>query len=98
MTRILLTVVLPLLAPTVCYILWIWFLNKKKKDEADKRPLKEWQTWPWMRLVGLGSVLVILSVLALNFLGTDGSESGRYIPPHMKDGEVVPGRFVDDGE
>ena len=98
MIRTLLTVILPLLAPTVAYILWVWFMNKKKKDEEEKRPLKEWQTWPWVRLVSLGSVLVIISVLAFNISLGQEDERGRYIPPHMKDGEVVPGRFVTDEE
>mgnify|MGYP000347603215 CR=1 FL=1 len=98
MIRILITVILPLLAPTIGYMLWIWFLNKKKKDEADHRPLKDWQTWPWSRLLGLGSVLLIISIVAINLNIGQEVESGRYIPPHMKDGEIVPGRFVDETE
>jgi len=48
---------------------------------------------PWTILTVAGLVLVILSFVLWRFSSDDAPE-GTYIPPHVEDGEVVPGQFL----
>jgi hypothetical protein len=48
---------------------------------------------PWTILTVAGLVLVILSFIWWRFSSGDSPE-GIYTPPHVVDGEVVPGQFV----
>ncbi|HXY98654.1 MAG TPA: DUF6111 family protein [Stellaceae bacterium] len=88
MIRILLTVVLPLLLPTLVYLLWL--------AVAQRAPLgapAQWRALPWPWLVGIGLALV---AAMLYFIGTriGGSPLGVYVPPQYIDGQVVPGHVV----
>jgi hypothetical protein len=88
MIRVLLTVVAPLLLPTLLYLLWLVV--------AQRVPLGgpgPWRALPWPWLVGIGLVLV---AAMLYFIGTrvGGSPQGVYVPPRYIDGEVVPGHVV----
>ena len=88
MIRVLLTVVAPLLLPTLLYLLWLVV--------AQRVPLGGpglWRALPWPWLVGIGLVLV---AAMLYFIGTrvGGSPQGVYVPPRYIDGEVVPGHVV----
>ena len=57
--------------------------------------LRKERVHPWTFLTAAGLMLVILSFV---WWGLSGGESttGVYIPPHLEDGEVVPGQFVPD--
>jgi hypothetical protein len=85
--RLLLDVVLFLLPFFLYGIYWraIGFAVSRRKARA----------YPWTLLTAAGLVLVILSFV---WWGLSGGEpaSGVYIPPHVKDGEVVPGQFAPD--
>lgn len=48
---------------------------------------------PWTILTASGLVLVILSFVWWSFVSDETTE-GTYIPPHLENGEVVPGAFV----
>jgi hypothetical protein len=48
---------------------------------------------PWTILTATGLVLVILSFFWWR-LSIDQAAEGIYVPPHVEDGEVVPGQFV----
>jgi hypothetical protein len=82
MIRILLTYVLPLILPTVLYLLWLRFAVARGR--APEVP------YVWLLLAGL--VLVTITVFGLTLSG--GTPTGRYQPPHLEDGRVVPGRVV----
>jgi hypothetical protein len=59
----------------------------------NKRKVFERQNWkgpmPWLIVAGL--TLSILSIIVSNAL-TERSTKG-YIPPHLENGKLVPGRF-----
>jgi hypothetical protein len=86
MIRVLLTVVLPLLLPTLVYLLWMAAAQRAPRDAAA-----QWRALPW--LVGIGLVLV---AGMLYFIGTrvGGEPQGVYVPPRYVDGEIVPGHVV----
>lgn len=76
----------PLLLPFFLYFLWT-FIEKRRKAaggwEAKDTP------WIWLSITGL--VLLIGSLLATGLLiGTE--RGGTYVPPHVEDGKIVPGR------
>ena len=88
MIRVLLTVVLPLLLPTLLYLLWLVAVRPARL--AAPAP---WRLLPWPWLLAAG---VLLMALMLYVVGTRLSRSpqGVYVPPHYVDGEVVPGHIV----
>ncbi len=86
MLRILLTYLLPFLLPFVAYGIYLLLMRHER----------ELTSWPVFTLTIAGLMLCGGSLVywALN----DGSPpGGTYLPPSYQDGEIVPGRFVDDG-
>jgi hypothetical protein len=51
---------------------------------------------PWTMLFVSGLVLVVASFVVLGFLEDTGSR-GTYVPPHVENGQVVPGH-VEQGK
>ncbi|WP_420549010.1 hypothetical protein [Curvivirga sp.] len=93
MIRIILTVVLPLIAPTLIYFFLVRLRAKWKKEDETAEHIPAYHAWPWFRLIGFGGVLLILTFLVFGFPNYDGFH-GKYVPPHMENGELVPGQFV----
>jgi hypothetical protein len=77
---------IPLLLPFVLYFLWVAIERRRKAAggwEARDTP------WIWLSMTGL--VLLIVSLLGAGlFIGSE--PGGTYVPPHVEDGKVVPGR------
>jgi hypothetical protein len=87
MSRIVLTVVLPLLAPTVIYLLWLMVWRRVAVAGAG------WPTLPWPWLLGAGVVLTAAMLMILG-VGFGTAPNGVYVPPHLDDGQVVPGHIA----
>lgn len=87
MIRVLATIVLPLLLPTLIYVLWL--------KAAQRTPLASsavWRALPWPWLLGTGIVLAALTLYAIGArLG--GSPEGQYVPPQWVGGKIVPGHI-----
>lgn len=92
MIRQILTVVVPLLAPTIAYILYLYFTAKNREAEEQGKRLPEWRRWPWLVLVPTGALLAALSIALLGLPGSS-DDPGAYVPPHMENGKIVPGGF-----
>jgi len=100
--RILLNYIIPLLLPTAAYFLWLWLMRRYSgarggdagaaggaEDEgAETKPVP----WLWLALAGLVLMAITLFALALRGGNTPG---GTYVPPHIEDGRIVPGRVVE---
>lgn len=86
----LITFVLPLLAPTVVYFLWTYFRGKKAGNDGDATPSK-----PWLLLIGGGLMLASAVTVILGIVTAD-PDRGTYVPPHMENGELVPGGYVQE--
>ena len=85
MTRIFLTIVLPLLLPTALYMVWAASLGRAELAGA----VGPWRSLPWTWLLVAGAVLVaIVLVVVVQF---SGAREGSYVPPHLENGSVVPG-------
>ncbi|NQV54773.1 MAG: hypothetical protein HQ503_02855 [Rhodospirillales bacterium] len=84
--RIFLTVVLPLVAPFVIYLVWVTVDARRKG-----RGLPNWEEGNWFWAFIAGGVLMVLS---LGYLVTRGEEPGtKYMPPHYDDGKILPGKY-----
>lgn len=84
MLRAWLQVLVPFLAPFAVYFVWRLLVTRE-------RALLERTPWYVLTLVGLA--LAAVSLASLAFI-TGAPPDVTYEPPHMQDGQVVPGRFV----
>ena len=82
MIRILLTYVLPLILPTLLYLLWLRFAVARGRTPEVP--------YVWLLLAGL--VLVTITVFGLTISG--GSPTGTDHPPRIEEGRLVPRRVV----
>ncbi|HYH19769.1 MAG TPA: DUF6111 family protein [Azospirillum sp.] len=91
MLRILLTIVLPLVLPTVVYLLYVTTVEARRARAAQEGgPVPWWVEAPWPWLVGGGVVLVGLTLGALALTGGD-KPGGVYVPAHMENGRLIEG-------
>ena len=86
MTRVALTVILPLLLPTALYLLWALAAGRLAEPSA-----LVWRSLPWIWLAVCGAVLAAAVLVLVSQLG--GVRNGSYVPPHVEDGRVVPGHM-----
>jgi hypothetical protein len=86
MLRVFLTIVLPLLFPTVLYLLWVTALGSQ-----EGRALS-WAAIPWIWLICAGTILltIVLFIVTVRF---GSPEEGVYVPPRWKGGQIVPGHI-----
>jgi hypothetical protein len=87
MTRVALTILVPLILPGVLYVVWLRATGRLIAVRGGIVPLP----WPW--LIGSGLVLAALTLVAVNLRFGD-SPQGAYVPPHVEGDRVVPGRVV----
>jgi Family of unknown function (DUF6111) len=86
MLRVCLTIVLPLLLPTVLYIAWIGLIGSPRDGTAF------WAAVPWVWLAGAGAVLLAI-VLVVVTVGFGTTQRGVYVPPRLQNGRIVPGHI-----
>ena len=62
-------------------------------DDSDHPP--HWTQWPWLWVLASTLIVSILGLIGLvNFSTQNVVEPGqKYVPPTMKDGEIVPAHF-----
>ena len=84
MLRVILTIVVPLVLPTVVYMLWM----RSVRGDGTGEPAR-WRGLPWIWLAGAGVVLLalVLFVVTVHF-GT--SRPGVYVPPRYEGGHLIP--------
>ncbi len=82
--RILLSIVLPFLLPTLFYAAWL-FLTRRLEGIG-------WTSFPWPWLAGSGIALAALFLYVVN-VHFGQAPQGTYVPPQWIDGKVVPGHL-----
>ena len=85
--RVVFTIILPLILPTVLYLAWMWLLNWPPRGE-----MAGWGALPWLWLAATGVVL-LTAVLFVVTVGFGTSTPGVYVPPRLENGHVVPGHI-----
>lgn len=87
--RSLLTILIPLLLPTLLYFGYVWIARRRGGGGAGGQPTRD---IPWLWLGGAGVLLLAVTLLATALFG--GAMPGsRYEPPQLIDGQVRPGEF-----
>ena len=86
MARFFLIMLIMILLPFAAY--WVRRSLAGETGEAEDVP-----TVP---LLAAGLGLALISVLALVLTGTGGQRDGRYVPPSLEDGQIIPGHFEDE--
>ncbi|MCC6468544.1 MAG: hypothetical protein IT563_09495 [Alphaproteobacteria bacterium] len=92
MIRVLASIVLPLVLPTMLYLLYAWHLGRRARardPSGGATPAEVDVPWSWLVLAGV--VLMLIS-LAVNFVDTGAKPGAHYEPAHMENGKLVPGR------
>lgn len=89
MFRGLLTYIVPFLMPIAGYAAWIWYRTQHAQTHGGQAP--KFEQGPWPLMLFLGAVLSF-AVLAVGALNTGGKPGDIYIPPHVENGKIVPGR------
>jgi hypothetical protein len=90
MVRIVFTYIVPLLLPSAVYFAWGWYRTRYVAEHDGQAPKLE--SGPWALLLFLGAVLTLASFATTALL--QGSAAGSvYTPPHLENGQVVPGRM-----
>jgi Family of unknown function (DUF6111) len=85
MLRVLLEYLLPLLLP---FLLWLAYVALTRSTAPG------WvRDAPWPQLAGAGLVLAAISLVTWSLLSGAPPEEA-YIPPHLENGEIVPGTTV----
>jgi MFS superfamily sulfate permease-like transporter len=84
MLRILIEVLFPFVAPFLVFAAWR-LLVTRGRGFLDRVP--------WFVLTASGLVLVLATLLSMAFVTGDEPDQ-VYVPPHVRDGQVVPGRFM----
>ena len=87
MLREILTLVVPLLLPTVVYLAW---LQTTRWSEADGPVGWHRLPWVWLAVTGVILTAVVLFVVTVGF-GTE--RLGVYVPPRTEGGRIVPGHI-----
>lgn len=88
MARILLTYIVPFLLPMAVYAAWTWYRARYAAAHGGEAPRLERGPWPLLVFLGAVSAFAVLGATA--FLA-GGPTDQRYVPPHVVDGQVVPG-------
>lgn len=78
--------------PFVIYFAYRNFLLRHKLEEGE-----EYSPVPYHRLFVIGGVLAILAFVGFYLFGDKG-HPGTYVPAHMEDGKLVPGKVVNDNQ
>lgn len=95
MVRVLLTYILPLLAPAAVFVLWTWARATYVRRHGGQPPAIEDGPWFWLLLSG--GVLVLATLGATALLTEAGRPGDTYVPPRVIDGKIVPGHHEHDG-
>ena len=87
MLRVVATIIVPLILPSVLYLAWMWLVGSSERGEPAA-----WGALPWLWLAAIGVVLLaaVLFVVTVHF-GT--STPGVYVPPRLENGRIIPGHI-----
>lgn len=92
MIRVLLEELLPLLLPTLVYLLWWAFFGRQRRTVTGET--KPWYDGPWFWLI-LAGVGLSGAMLFYTAMHTGGAPTGTFVAPRYQDGRVIPGHIDD---
>jgi hypothetical protein len=90
MSRIIFTYIVPFLMPAAIYVLWVWYRTRYVAAHGGEAPKLEQGPWPLLLFAGAVLAFVVLGTTAM-LRGDD--PTGTYVPPHVENGQVIPGHL-----
>jgi uncharacterized membrane protein YfcA len=81
----------PLLAPLALYLLWFVRATRAAHAAGHTMPRLGDVPWPWLAAI---AVLLAVGTLSAFLTMGGGAPGGHYEPPHLLDGQIVPGRVT----
>lgn len=95
MLREIVTIAVPLLAPTVLYMIWVSHRARRARSRGEEFEARRLAQWPWLWLVLSGAVFAAATLALAAMIGV-GDIHREYVPPHLDEsGKVVPGHYID---
>jgi len=92
MTRIFLTYILPLVLPSLIYVLWIW--NARRTHDPDSEDdLPGLRRGPLFWSLVSGFLLMITGMITIALMSGDPPDSGTYQSPRLEDGKILPPNY-----
>ena len=96
MIRLLVEFLLPLVAPTAVYAIWLAWRQGRQQAAGEGEgeaiaPARGLGDAPWMWLGGIGIALVAVVTVWLGSTRSLGEIGGSYVAPRVVDGRIVPG-------
>jgi len=91
MIRLVIENIILFLLPSVAYFAYV-YLRMADQPDPRNRSTDIWDDAPLIWLLLAGAILML--AVTLSFATFKGGAPGQvYVPPHLEDGHVVPGRF-----
>ncbi len=87
MTRILIQYLLPLVAPSAVYVMWLLYSRYRANKVGDVAPAFTRGGFFWALL--LGGVLLVASLATMAVMGGVDPDSGVYEAPRLENGEII---------
>lgn len=92
MFRLLMTYILPLVGPLLMYMAWNAYARAQARKNGGEPPSLEKGHIFWSLVAGF--VLLVASLVTLAVTGGDDPDAGRYVPPRLEDGRIVPPSYI----
>jgi len=101
--RVFLTVILPLLAPSLLYIAWMLMRPgpaplpggpQGGSGSGGRLARLAGDDVPWVALVATGAVLTAAATLAMYILQPSAGTNAVYTPPRYEGGRIIPGEMA----
>lgn len=80
----------PALLPLLVY--WLWFLRARRLAQKKGETLPKFRDGPWYRIVLASFAVAFICFLAMGLQAK--RTKGEYTPPHMENGQLVPGEVT----
>ena len=91
MWRVLLEYVVPIVLPSLLYLAWLAYENRRVANGGEGT-VRRWQEGPWAWLFAAGVAIAVAGTFVLALWRSSGIE-GHYVPPRVEDGRIVPGHM-----
>ncbi len=90
MIKIFFTYILPLVLPTVLYVLWVWSDRRKHKlNPSVEKELPKLRRAYLFWSLATGMIMMIFALIAIALMTGAPPNSGTYQSPRLEDGEVI---------
>ena len=82
---------MPFALPLVLYLVWFARATRAAAAAGHATPRLGDVPWPWLLAIAL--LLIVGTLGAFVMMGGE-TPGGHYEPPHLQDGQIVPGRIT----